>query len=214
MFDTLIHLEIGTGDSKRTFEALKGVLCFYSGYFNAALNGRFREATDYAVTMPTEDPLIFDLFLHWIHTRRFFESTLEPTVLLDYATLAKLWVFGDAHHVPLLQNVVSDILTEKMFNTATAPEAEVIDYIYNNTAEGSQLREDLLDNLRQLGPGCPRCEWNNPWNGDAYHKIDAEVIKRELLSMQLGKPYAGVRHSLLETNKCHRCVHEPGVKCV
>ena len=38
LFDTLIRIEVGTGEDKRTIEVFKGVLCFYSGYFNASLS--------------------------------------------------------------------------------------------------------------------------------------------------------------------------------
>ena len=80
-FDTIIEVQVGTGDDKRTFEVFKGVLCFYSGYFQAALNGRFAEAHVHIVKLPTEEPLIFELFRYWIHTRRFFEPVLEPHLL-------------------------------------------------------------------------------------------------------------------------------------
>lgn len=70
--------------NKRIFHMRKGVLCFYSGYFEAALNGRFSEAQENVCRLPDEDPLIFAMFEHYVHTRVLYASTLEPALLLSY----------------------------------------------------------------------------------------------------------------------------------
>lgn len=114
------------------FHLVKAFLCFYSGYFNSLFHSAFREADEGSVTLPTEDPYIFVLFSHWILTRRFYHSTqsaLEPYEMLSFATLAKLWVFGDAHEVPLLQNTVIDALAVKIMTLGWIPTPSVLDFI-------------------------------------------------------------------------------------
>ena len=54
--------------------------------------------------------------------------------------IAKLWVFADAHVVPLLQNVASDGILEKIKDTRTFPSLDDLTYIYDNTMDSSPLR--------------------------------------------------------------------------
>ncbi|KAK3696615.1 hypothetical protein LTR37_017868 [Vermiconidia calcicola] len=143
-FDTLVSIQVGTGESQRTFEVFKGVLCSYSGYFTAALDGRFIEGREGVVKLPTEDPVVFELFRHWLHTRCFFESTLAPEILLSFDMIGKLWILGDAYDLRILQNVVADILVAKVLDRQF-PSAEVVSYIFENTAEGSHLRRLLME---------------------------------------------------------------------
>lgn len=150
MFDTHITIEVGTGEDKRTFRVFKGVLCFYSGYFNAALNGRFIEAQQHAVKLETEDPKIFDMFRHWIHNRCFFESTLAPSRLLSFRLIAGLWIFGDAHEVPMLQNEVVNVMIQKIQESLSFPSIDDLIYINENTVESSTLRSLLADILLVL----------------------------------------------------------------
>ncbi|KAF2481679.1 hypothetical protein BDY17DRAFT_325197 [Neohortaea acidophila] len=146
-FDYLILIEVGPEATKRTFQVFKGVICFYSGYFATSLNSAFREAHNHVVRLPTEDPLLFAYFHHWLYTRTFFDSSLDPAVALDFDTLARLWVFGDAHDIPMLQNEVIDILRRKM-DSKTFFSAEVIAYIYDNTVESSTLRHLVKQTLK------------------------------------------------------------------
>jgi len=213
MFDTLVTVEVGTGDTQRTFEVFKGLLSFYFGYLDSALNGHFHEASERTVKLPSEEPLIFDLFRYWIHTRRFYPSTLEPSVLLDYDALAKLWVFGDAHLVPLLQNTVIEILAEKILDTLTAPEEEVIGFIYENTVPDSPLRFTIITSLKAM-MSTPEDlhEEVVPW-GPPLFADGAEVTKRAVWSTELRKPGGVARRTWLRGDRCRRHVHEEGVCC-
>jgi hypothetical protein len=49
-------IEVGTGPAKRTFYAHCDLLSFYSGYFQAALNGGFAEAQNKVIKLETEEP--------------------------------------------------------------------------------------------------------------------------------------------------------------
>jgi hypothetical protein len=143
--DDFVNITVGAPDEEqRSFRASKAILSFYSGYFDAALNGRFREAAD-GVSLTTEDPPTFEIFLHWINTRRFYESTLDPVILLGYDTMAKLWVFGDAQDVPLLQNETIDTFHQKLKCTHNRPDIDTIDYIWSNTPPNAKLRVLIVD---------------------------------------------------------------------
>ncbi|KAK4896993.1 hypothetical protein LTR27_005240 [Elasticomyces elasticus] len=89
-FDTLIDLVAGEGDAQKTFKAYKGVLSFYSSFFDASLNGEFLEAREGIIKLPTEDPAIVGIFVHWTNTRRFCEDDKDPMEVMGYDTLARL----------------------------------------------------------------------------------------------------------------------------
>ncbi|KAK4540191.1 hypothetical protein LTR36_009689 [Oleoguttula mirabilis] len=212
MFDDLIIIEVGTGDTKRTFEVFKGVLCFYSAYFSSALNGRFRESTEGVIKLPTEDPLIFDLFHHWLFTRRLFDSTLEPSSLLDYRTIAKLWIFADAHLVPLLQNTIADIFAEKMMTSVTAPDSQTIDFIYENSSQGSLLRYTVVQSIRHMTDPDDLCSVATVEHCKE-EMDDAESLNYALGTQKLVKASAAVHTSWLYERCCERHVHD-GENCM
>jgi hypothetical protein len=129
----------------RTFFIFKGVLRFYSGYFDTALNGRFVEARDHHVKLPTEYAKLFELFRMWIHTRRFYESTLAPSQLLPFNMIAGLWIFADAQDVPLLQNVASDLILEKIRDDRTFLSMDDLSYVCHNTVDSAPLRRLIAE---------------------------------------------------------------------
>ncbi|KAK3110491.1 hypothetical protein LTR53_015161, partial [Teratosphaeriaceae sp. CCFEE 6253] len=61
-FDTLVEISAGERPYESTFQAPRGVLSFYGGYFEAAFNGRFIEAGEGAVHLETEGPLLCEIF--------------------------------------------------------------------------------------------------------------------------------------------------------
>ncbi|KAK5696700.1 hypothetical protein LTR97_008004 [Elasticomyces elasticus] len=152
VLDTLVDVEVGEGEEKRTFQAHKGLLAFYSSYFEAALNGRFLEANNGIVKITTEDPATFELFLLWAHTRRFLhDSDLQPTLMVSYFELAALWVFGDAHEIlPVFQDEVIDLFVLKLQGTPERPDTETIEFIWNNTPPSATLRRLLIDFVSML----------------------------------------------------------------
>lgn len=79
-----VTIEVGSDDTKRIFQIRKDVLSFYSGYFAAALNGSFVEAEENVCRLSEEDPIIFEMFQHWMHEGTLYASTLEPALLLSY----------------------------------------------------------------------------------------------------------------------------------
>ncbi|KAK3686460.1 hypothetical protein LTR37_019779 [Vermiconidia calcicola] len=213
-FDTLVSIQIGTGEGQRTFEVFKGVFCFYSGYFTAALDGRFIEGREGVVKLPTEDPVVFELFRHWIHTRCFFESTLAPEILLSFDMIGKLWIFGDAHDIQMLQNVVADILVAKVWDRQF-PSAEVVSYILENTAEGSHLRRLLMELAKPTNIDDTKADSTN------IQKPEDIVTAFERLAIRYGSRRHGTgghtpafrRKMASKWWQCKWHVHRDGVTC-
>ena len=90
-------MEVGTGDKLRTFEVPKGILCFYSGYFDAALNGPYIEAQEHVCHLPEEDPIIFEGFVYWLCWRRWAKSYKEAALNLSYLVSG----LAACHHTPI-----------------------------------------------------------------------------------------------------------------
>jgi hypothetical protein len=56
-------IKVSTGKMERTFHAHRGLLSLYSGYFKAALDGRFAEAQSGVLELEIEEPDVFEEFL-------------------------------------------------------------------------------------------------------------------------------------------------------
>ncbi|EGP88769.1 uncharacterized protein MYCGRDRAFT_38100, partial [Zymoseptoria tritici IPO323] len=141
----LVQIDVGPKNNRSTFRVHKNVLCHYSGYFTGALNGKFIEATTKRIDLAAEDPGIFTIFVYWLYRG----CIPPPGEGLDYTTLCKLWVFGDARSVPLLQNAAMALLIRRAATTRSAP-SNSVDYIYSNTMPGSPLRRVLIDLVKKV----------------------------------------------------------------
>jgi hypothetical protein len=58
--------------------------------------------------------------------------------------LIKLWIFGDKHQIPLLQNDAIDAMLDKVNRGAQVP-VHWMTYAYENTTSKSHLRKALVD---------------------------------------------------------------------
>ncbi|KAE9977679.1 hypothetical protein BLS_001203 [Venturia inaequalis] len=66
----LVTVQIGDGDTQEFFPVYKDLLTACSPYFKAAFDGKFREASDKAVSVPDVTSTQFRLFLDWLYFRR------------------------------------------------------------------------------------------------------------------------------------------------
>lgn len=118
----------------KTFKLLKGVLSFYSGYFDSCVKGQFSEANRGAVDLPEEEGEIFENFVNWLYTRNGH---------FKFRPLINLWVLADRRHVPLLANMCLDGLRDRIVDTWKVP-LNKVGYVYENTAKGSCLRRFII----------------------------------------------------------------------
>ncbi|KAL2027397.1 hypothetical protein VTO58DRAFT_111488 [Aureobasidium pullulans] len=129
------------GSKKKSYSLHKGLLCFYSDYFRAAFNGSFKEATDGKIELMDVEPEVFDIFQVWLYSRR-LQAPADS--VLYFSTLGQLWVFGDKHQIPLLQNEVMDEIFAKeaklkVFHT------KLVNLAYEHTPVGSPLRKAVIE---------------------------------------------------------------------
>jgi hypothetical protein len=126
----------------------RGLLGFYSGYFQAALDGGFAEAKSGVIKLETEEPAVFEEFMMWLYTKTpRAESTTKDNCLQHYESTTKLWIFADRREIPLLMNEMIDSFQQSVlvgWATNIMPN-KVINNIYENTPEGSALRRMLTN---------------------------------------------------------------------
>ncbi|KAI9811447.1 MAG: 40s ribosomal protein L44e [Pycnora praestabilis] len=143
LYDTIIFVDVGK--SKRRFGIHKGLLSYYSTYFNSAINGNFMEAQTGIISLPDDEEDIFEIFNSWLYTGKVRDDTRgEDEGHLSFQQLTHLYVFGDSKDVVKLRNAVIDELLAEIDYQWSSPCKEII-YIYENTAETSMLRKFFID---------------------------------------------------------------------
>lgn len=131
---------------EQRFVVHKGVVCFYSGFFDRCFNGEFAEAKRGAVDIEDEEVEIFKHFVNWVYTR---QLPLTPTTQgggcsnTEFDAISRLWVLADRREVPLLANCCLDGIREISMDHDLVP-ATQLNYAYENTPEKSGLRRFMI----------------------------------------------------------------------
>lgn len=201
-FDTIVRIKVGKGDAQEVFEVYKGLLKFYSGYFRAAIDnmeaGRFLQSEENTITLPDEDPSLFERFKSWLFIREF---NLDST---SCSQLLTLWCFGDRRQIPLLQNHVIDVLYKQMVDLHYQPRAHY-SLIYENTCEGSPLRKFLIySHARRYDRAGSAFKETEMWTYEILLDLGKELISR---------PAKMSREAFAKIDMCEFHVHEENVRC-
>jgi hypothetical protein len=127
------------GKEKKAYILHKNLLCLYSDYFRAAFNGQFKEATERKLELPDVETSLFDEFQVWLYTRE-----LQGPPGLQFRFLTDMWILGDQHQIPLLQNQAMDkIFAKRAENNCFA--ISVVPEVFAKTAAGSPLRKAVIE---------------------------------------------------------------------
>jgi hypothetical protein len=129
------------GKEKKPYTLHKELLCLYSDDFRAAFNGSFKEATERKIELPDVETSLFDEFQVWLYTQDLQGPTGQSEQL---HFLANMWIFGDQHQIPLLQNYAMDKIFAKRIECNSFAVA-VIPKVYKKTMAGSPLRKAVIE---------------------------------------------------------------------
>ncbi|KAK5118277.1 hypothetical protein LTR62_002790 [Meristemomyces frigidus] len=147
-FDTITRITVDAGrEGTKTLELHKGLISFYSTYFDRALNGSFKEAASGVVKPILGGIRTFEIFQYWL-----YRQCLPPDLgrrgngETAWDDFTMLWVFGDVHIFPLLQNATLDALKRSMAEKWVVPIPHV-ESVYTLTAPGSVLRRFYIDTI-------------------------------------------------------------------
>jgi hypothetical protein len=193
-----VTLLVGTEKKPHTLH--KDLLCFYSEYFRAAFQGSFKEATELKIELAQTTETVFEHFQVWLYTRR-LDSVDRQT-----STLVGLWVFGDQHQIPLLQNRVVDELFERRFKHNDFKVA-VLPCVYANTLPGSVLRKAVIEICSSLRlEEDPQSSLNKSENWSVESLID-------LVRAVHCRPKDAGKYSLPKRETCFFHVHGKDEHC-
>ncbi|PIA95006.1 hypothetical protein CB0940_08159 [Cercospora beticola] len=214
-FDKIITINVGVKtedavEGTNTFKVHKGVLCFYSGYFNACLNGDFVEARSGVVDLVEEDPDRFKDFVGWLYTRQLPVDHESKDVGEQWRDVFRLWVFADKRQVPLLANRCINALRELNVVRWCAPTTE-LHFVYANTTADSLLRRFLVYLIAMVaGPGGDRLL------GDSRDRYPPDALW-DILKLVWGngssKAASMSVQEILAIDLCKFHQHEDGVRC-
>ncbi|KAM0799296.1 hypothetical protein BDR22DRAFT_856065 [Usnea florida] len=138
-FDTIVQIKVGP--QKRLFNMHKRLLCNTSAFFEAALNGNFKESKTQTIEMAEDDADVFHCFQYWAYTGVIDREPRDHSEI-SWRTLIDLYIFAEVRCIPALQNSAMNVLIRKHESSPRAP-IEEYRYIYENTAKSSPLRKFL-----------------------------------------------------------------------
>ena len=203
MYDEIVTISVGVGKAEKNFEIHKGLLCFYSNFFRAALKGGFAEANSKGFNLPTESPKIFQLFKNWLYTRKFQSGEQSDAQYLDTRTICDIWLFADRREIPLLMNIAVNLFKKNILAKWCLP-VKLVPYIYENTTDGSKLRYFIVDTFAYL------------WDESARQNIDLEFGEDAILDIArtlMARPPLLDKEGYQAKDNCVYHVHEKGVRC-
>lgn len=148
-------------DPPKTFLVHKEYACYASPVFDAAFNSNFIEGQTQTYKLDDTTPRAFRLLTQWIYLQKLTISQLQGgvenwkqeefskderrAIVQEFMALVELWVLADKLRIPHLQNLVIDTIHAIEEKTLFAPSPLSLQYIYDNTAPGSQLRRFAVE---------------------------------------------------------------------
>ncbi|KJX96136.1 hypothetical protein TI39_contig804g00010 [Zymoseptoria brevis] len=148
MYGEIVELTVGMGRDRETLKVHKGVICHYSGYFDKALNGGFKEATTGKILLPEEQVGLFKRLIHWLYTGKIEVDSPDFT---QGSIVCRLWGLADRRAIPLLMNMCIDTLRDRIALTWNVPSNGTLNMVYESTIPGSLLRAFLADVIAKTG---------------------------------------------------------------
>lgn len=142
---------------------------------------------------------VFERFQVWLYTRRL------DSVNTSCNMMARLWVFGDQHQIPLLQNYLMDGIFEKRIKHYTFS-VEMVSTAYDNTPVESPLRRAVIEIASTLNLQDPAFPSLDPvhWSVESLTDLVRAVDSR---------PKGLGQYQLRVRDKCFFHVHGKDERC-
>jgi hypothetical protein len=120
-----------------------------SEWFDKALNGEWTEGKDRRLQFPDTDPQIVELFVYYLITGTLpFEiPDLEDGTPACQRLAVRLWVFGNEHLLPKLQNDAMRHLYSSFEEQGVFPDIETIREGFEHSSNASPLYMWLIGQL-------------------------------------------------------------------
>lgn len=142
MLDAIAVIKVGP--EKKEFWIHKGVLCRAGSFFQAALEGGFKEALEQTIEMPEADVGAFKQFLVWLYSGQFPDPMASSTEEANWDLFVQLYIFAETYGIPALQNDSIDVLC-KLWELGDMFPSDIIKKAYKATPSNSPLRKFMVD---------------------------------------------------------------------
>lgn len=143
-------MSVIVGEEQASFYVYRNVICESSSFFKAALNGAFKEGVECKVTLPEDDPDVFEQFLQWIYTKAYNISPITDTSPKNLCKQSwqyvRLYVFAEKTQVNSLKDHILEQLyaLRQRFGKVQAVTYECVEFAYDHTPPDSALRKLLV----------------------------------------------------------------------
>ncbi|KAI9716702.1 MAG: hypothetical protein M1812_005240 [Candelaria pacifica] len=139
LFKTIVKVHVGP--QKQSFDVHEELLCHVSPFFQAALEGHFKEATTQVVELPEDSPDTFQYFIQWLY-RLDLSHEAHDGGNPRFTQLHRLYVLADKLQIKALKNLITDhvLAVSDRSNLLPTDTAEA----FSELPEGG-LRELALD---------------------------------------------------------------------
>lgn len=132
---------------QQTWSLPQALLSHHSPFLKAACTHNFKEREEKRITLPTDDPKIFALFVEWIYYGE-YTIPLSTGAVGGHTNMdAEAWVLGDKLMSTAFKNYAMDRLYSRhgsqFFSTVVMPED--VAYACNNSQAGSPIRQLFFD---------------------------------------------------------------------
>lgn len=140
-------VELVMGEYKASVFAHEGILRKPCGFFDAALNKKWKEGQKRVIHMPDDRADAVYAYVQWLYTGRIFAKTRDADGDPVFNPFARLYVLGEKLLDDAFQDRVLSALAVQ--GEKQMPSFESIEIIYEGTAEASPARRWLVDSWVQ-----------------------------------------------------------------
>jgi hypothetical protein len=146
----MVKVHVGSGQDMKTYSVFKNILTQKSPFFAAAFNpNSFREGAENEISLPQDDPFVFEFILHWMYTSQLpsFLDFVEARPDLTISTgifLLRLYGMADVLLLPALQEACFNEI-KKHYKKRLIPSKEFISELSCSISADSPLRKLFVD---------------------------------------------------------------------
>jgi hypothetical protein len=145
LYDTMMSITVGPDGAEKEYQVYRGLLCYYSDYFDRLLNGAFKEGGSKSLRLKNITVEVFQAFYYWLNTG-VVDCSIAPSTSASkhWKKVIEVYVFADYHQARAFQNAIVDYLY--LDNEDTRKLAmHVTPFLYANTTEEDKMRKLILD---------------------------------------------------------------------
>ncbi|KAG7005939.1 hypothetical protein G7Y79_00017g043210 [Physcia stellaris] len=151
-FDGASMVTLLVGEKENPFHVHMEMICNESAFFKSAFMGagQFEETAQKSMKLPEDDPETIDRMIQWIYFKTYpYDRKAAREGHQDAQSalwqLAYLYVAADKYGIIALKNDIMHLLYGIAGLNKTIPQDEAVQYVYNNTDSGSNLRRLMAE---------------------------------------------------------------------